>query len=104
MSDLNRTQESAIADVDEIIATLTSLEAGWLDGEGLPMSPGSLATAARVLHTFAQNNISMPAVFPNGDGFVQLEWLTPTTHREWRCLPNGSIEHSSYTALAARAA
>jgi hypothetical protein len=33
----------------------------------------------------------MPGVFPNPEGFVQMEWASATSYREWVRLPDGSI-------------
>ena len=35
----------------------------------------------------------MPGVFPNPDGYIQLEWTEAGNYREWVCRPDGSIEH-----------
>jgi hypothetical protein len=91
---------ATFADLTERLAELATLENGWWDGSGLPMAAGSLETATRVLRLLAMNNIAMPGVSPNPEGFVQLEWVSTAetrTFREWKCLPDGRIEHYSHS-------
>ena len=84
------------ADRRERLAHLAALEAGWWDGEGLPMHPTSVATAARILRNFDLNHIDAPGIFPSPDGVVRFEWLTATTHRVWECMEDGTVWHFFY--------
>jgi hypothetical protein len=88
-----------LATVDSFEARLTylaNLKPGWCDGEGLPMSETSLVTARRILRLFALNSIEMPSIFPSPDGVARFEWLTPTTHRVWECMDDGTVWHFFY--------
>lgn len=97
MATVERTEHPEFTEPDDRrvrVAELAALEQGWLgDGYGAPMAAAWVATASRVLHLMAINGIQMPGVFPNPDGYIQLEWADATNYREWECLPDGSIAH-----------
>ena len=97
MATVERSDHPEFTDVDDRrkrVAELAALDQGWLgDGYGEPMAPHSVTTALRVLRLLAINHAPMPGVFPNPDGYIQLEWTEAGNYREWVCRPDGSIEH-----------
>ena len=62
-------------DIDRQIDRLTRLEAGWLAGDGEPLSNEGLLWLRSVLQTrISFGDSSMPHLYPTEDGGVQAEW------------------------------
>ena len=59
---------------------LAQLKAGWLDGNGCPVSFAALDFARDLLRELTErsSSVPLPGIFPMPDGGVQLEWQDPT--------------------------
>lgn len=60
--------------IKQRLEELASLEAGWLDGDGDKIEV-NIDNAILVIETLMDAGIPRPGIFPNPQGFVQLEWL-----------------------------
>lgn len=57
------------------LEALVALQPGWCDGEGVAISPQTIATARAVLVELAACGVPTPGVYPTPRGGVQCEWL-----------------------------
>lgn len=62
--------------LDARLDELAALSDGWLDGEGLALTPHAIATARAVLGRLAAEHpdVPRPRVYPTPDGEVSAEW------------------------------
>jgi hypothetical protein len=58
---------------------LTQLPAGWLNGNGLPVSQPAQTTATVLQQLLEQYEVPVPYLYPTPEGGVQAEWSTPET-------------------------
>jgi hypothetical protein len=63
-----------LASLDQRFDQLASLNAGWMDGEGVPPSDAVLRRARRILADLLSLDIPRPRVFATPEGGVQAEW------------------------------
>lgn len=63
--------------LDARLDELAALSDGWLDGEGIALTPHAIATARAVLGRLASEHpdAPRPRVFPTPDGEVSAEWV-----------------------------
>lgn len=61
-------------DISLRIYQLLKLEKGWLYGEGFAYDKNQLETFGNKFDQHYDNNLPLPALFPNPNGNIQLEW------------------------------
>ena len=62
--------------LDSRIAELEGLQAGWLDGAGIPPTPAAVKNASITLAELLLLDVPCPRLYPTPDGGVQAEWAT----------------------------
>jgi len=60
--------------IDARLAELGQLRPGWLDGKGVPLSPGDLAWLAEAFAVDYADDLPTPYLFPTPEGHVLAEW------------------------------
>jgi len=58
------------------LVELTELQAGWLDGEGQPVSQQAQASADVLRQLLEQYEVPVPFLYPTPEGGLQAEWST----------------------------
>jgi hypothetical protein len=61
-------------DVSVRINTLAKLQDKWLEGKGLAPKKDSLFRFNDLFNSYYDNKLPLPAIFPTGEGNIQLEW------------------------------
>lgn len=64
-------------DVEQRLAELAQLSAGWMDGQGAPIHPDAIALLGEVLRGAKERGLEPPYVYPTLAGGVQAEWSFP---------------------------
>lgn len=80
-----------LASLDSRLDELASLNAGWLDGQGVRPDVGALERARRVLSDLLTFEIPRPRVFATPEGGVQAEWTVGENEISVTFEPNGKL-------------
>ncbi|BDQ24207.1 hypothetical protein RQN9TF_33630 (plasmid) [Rhodococcus qingshengii] len=75
---------------------LAGLDNDWLHPGSEPPSTGVIERVERILLATLDAAVSAPAIYPSGDGGIQLEWRTTSRAVEVEVLNGGSIEATWY--------
>lgn len=75
---------------------LGRLEPGWLHDGSEPPSSDTLQHTERILLAMLDAEIAAPAIYPSGDGGIQLEWRTDSRAIEVEILNEGPVEVAWY--------
>lgn len=78
----------------ERLRHLNKLESGWLYPGSEPPSMSVVERVERILLATLDAELAAPAIYPSGDGGIQLEWRTDLRAVEVEVLNAGSIEAS----------
>jgi hypothetical protein len=80
-----------LALLDDRLDQLASLEAGWLDGDGVPPDGVVIARARRILADLMSFEVPRPRVFPTAEGGVQAEWTVDSHEISVTFEPDGKL-------------
>ena len=78
----------------ERLIEIGNLSAGWSEGDGRPITRLAIRNAASILHQAYERNFSVPAIFPNEDGGINIQWHKTGRGTLVECLPDGALEIS----------
>lgn len=84
----------------ERLKHLAGLGRGWLHPGSEPPSIETVEKTERVLLSVLDAEVEAPAIYPSGDGGIQLEWRTTTRAIEVEVLNSGEIEAAWYGVTA----
>lgn len=71
-----------------------NLSAGWSEGDGRPITRVAVRNAASILTQAQKRDLAIPAIFPNEDGGINIQWHRTGRGTVIECLPDGSLEIS----------
>lgn len=74
INDVTALEPEDLDNLDRRLNELSSMDAGWLDGEGESPSKDALDRAGRLLGDLLTFEVPRPRVFPTPEGAVQAEW------------------------------
>jgi hypothetical protein len=80
-----------LALLDNRLDELSSLEAGWLDGDGIPPDAVVIGRARRILADLMSFEVPRPRVFPTPEGGVQAEWTVENHEISVTFEPDGKL-------------
>jgi hypothetical protein len=80
-----------LARLDRRFDELAALRAGWLDGEGGPISAVALSRARRALGELLNFDVPRPMVFPTPEGGLQAEWAVAGHEISVTFEPDGAL-------------
>lgn len=75
-----------------------NLLAGWSEGDGRTITRIAARNAAAILTQAQQRDFLIPAIFPNEDGGINIQWHRTGHGTVIECLPDGSLEISRVSA------
>jgi hypothetical protein len=84
-------------DLSDLLARLdeiTSLEDGWLDGDGIKVDRTVISNVRRLLSALAENPAPQVCVYPTEAGGVQLEWTKGPIENSLEFLTDGQVRFS----------
>ncbi|MDV6303536.1 hypothetical protein R3P93_13300 [Rhodococcus cerastii] len=80
----------------ERLRNLAGLGSGWLHPGSEPPSNETVERVERILLATLDAEVGAPAIYPSGDGGIQLEWRTATRAIEVEILNAGSVDSAWY--------
>jgi len=98
--DVTALEPEDLDSLDRRLDELSSMDAGWLDGEGESPSKYALDRAGRLLGDLLTFEVPRPRVFPTPEGGVQAEWTIGDHEISVTFEPDGRLHAVSVNAVS----